>query len=178
MLNAAGDATVLARKPKKSNNNKIVIVFCVLVLVLVVGALTLKSSPVSTDACPESNMYHSRYDVTLSAASKLEYDLEFATTPPQQEMGLSARKCMPERSALIFLFPTDDKFGIWMKQMYFSIDVIWLDKDKKIVSIEKNMLPDSYPKIYYPSSDARYVVELNSGQVDKLGVQIGQELSW
>lgn len=169
---------MLAHKPKKNSNYKVAIIFSILVIGLVAVAFTLKSSPINSDTCPESNMYHSRYGVALTTTSKQKYDLEFATTPAQQELGLSARPCMPQKSAMIFLFPTDDKFGIWMKQMKFTIDVVWLDKDKKVVSIEKNMQPDSYPKVFYPASDARYVIELNSGQADKLNIQSGQELSW
>lgn len=165
---------MLARK------NKILIaVFGVVVAAAVVLGLTQKSLPLfKSDSCPESTMYTARHNVKLFPSGTKKYNLEFATTPSQQEMGLSGRACMPSNSALIFLFPTDDKFGIWMKQMRFAIDVVWLDKDRKVVSVEKNMQPNSYPKVFYPTSDARYVVELNKGDVDSSAVSLGQQLTW
>jgi uncharacterized membrane protein (UPF0127 family) len=121
----------------------------------------------------------SERNVALTGDDDILYNIELAKTPSQQELGLSQRPCMPSNSALLFLYPIDDKFGIWMKDMRFNIDVIWLDKDKSIVTIVKDMKPESYPsKIYYPSKDSRYVIELNAGQVDKLGLKEGQTLRW
>ena len=65
-----------------------------------------------------------------------------------------------------------------MKEMRFPIDVVWLNKDKKIVTIQKNMQPSSYPKIYYPVEDARYVIEFNVGTVSSLDAHVGSSLNW
>lgn len=132
----------------------------------------------SDDSCSDENMYFSKYNVQLNPTVKRRYQLEMARTPSQQEMGLSDRRCMPADGALVFLFPVDDVFGIWMKNMHFSIDVLWLDKDKKVVYIEKNMNPESYPTVYRPKVDARYVIELNAGEADKLGANIDTVLQW
>ena len=131
-----------------------------------------------TNVCPDTNINAQKRNVSFSNATKYKYDIELATTISSQDIGLSSRSCFPLNGALIFLFPVDDKFGIWMKNMNFPIDVVWLDKDKKVVTILKDMQPSSYPKSYYPSSDARFVIELNSGQVDKAKIQEGQTLNW
>lgn len=158
-----------------------------LVLFLVVVAAVLSvlfvekvaRSPRQSDPnCSESSMYLTERNVKLFAKSKYVYDIEFAKTPSQQELGLSYRDCIPKYAAMIFLFPIDDKFGIWMKNMAFAIDVIWLDKDKKVVTIEKDMQPSSYPKIYYPNADIRYVIEMAPGSVADLGVAVGDTMNW
>lgn len=133
---------------------------------------------VDDSTCPASAITASDYNVQLNPAKKLTFDLEFAKTPTQQELGLSRRPCLPENAAVLFMFAEDDKFGIWMKEMKFPIDVVWLDKDKKIVTVEKHMKPESYPKVYYPSTDARYVIELNAGVAEKLGAAPGTTLNW
>ena len=167
--------TALVRK----NKLRIIAGFGLLVALVVV--LTLSNEQFyDTDAgdCSKSNLYAQKHNVSLDSSGKNKLDIEFATTVSQQQVGLSGRPCIPKNGALIFIFPTDDKFGIWMKDMNFSIDVVWLDKDKKIVSLDKNMQPNSYPKVYYPKSDARYAIELNAGQADKIGLTEGQVLNW
>ena len=128
--------------------------------------------------CSADNIFASQKNVQLYPASKERFSVEWATKPPQQEKGLSYRPCFPENGALLFSFPTDDRFGIWMKDMQFPIDVVWLDKDKRVVSVEKNMQPSSYPKVYYPATDVRYVIEFNVGMMNKLGAQTGETFSW
>ena len=130
------------------------------------------------DACPDSTMYTAKNNVFLTGSSVNSYNIEFAKTPSQQEMGLSKRQCLPKYGALVFLFPTDDKFGIWMKDMKFPIDVVWLDKDHKVVDVKKNMQPDTYPEVFYPKNDARYVLELNTGGADNIGASSGTPVQW
>ena len=153
----------------------VLVVFAALVAVYI---LTKPDLEASTSACSPNTMVVSEAGVQLSSASKKTYDLEFARTPPQEELGLSGRPCLPDNGALLFLFPTDDRFSIWMKDMLFPIDVIWLDSGKKIIKIEKNMQPSSYPKTYTPDTPARFVIELNKGATDTLHAQVGSQLNW
>ncbi len=165
----------LARK------NKVTVIVSFGLLVILAVVLTVSNEQmagVDTGGCPESNMYTQEHNVSLTSSSKNTYNLEFANTVPQQEIGLSNRPCFPKNGALIFSFPTDDKFGIWMNNMKFPIDVVWLDKGKKIVTIEKNMRPDSYPKSFYPKDDSRYVIELNAGEAESMGLKENQALNW
>jgi uncharacterized membrane protein (UPF0127 family) len=157
----------------------------ILFLVLVAGVLSVlfveKALPPARQSdpdCSESGMYLTERNIKLFEKSKYVYDIEFAKTASQQELGLSYRDCIPKYAAMIFLFPLDDKFGIWMKNMAFAIDVIWLDKDKKVVTIEEDMQPSSYPKIYYPTADIRYVIEMAPGSVDSMGVAVGDTMNW
>jgi len=156
------------------------LLFCGVAFLIIFLALRLWPSSSTVDSkCGNQNINDSRQDVKLFKSSKKVYRIETATTPSQQERGLSGRPCFPSDGALIFMYPYDDKIGIWMKNMSFAIDVLWLDKDKKIVSIEKDMQPSSYPaKIYKPSSDARYVIEFAIGNIDELGVKVGDSLQW
>ena len=173
----AAAATAWAHK-----RTKLVITFAAAVALLIVYVVFFQKSELlqtrNSNTCSDQNMYIAAYNVQLNPKNKRRYQIEFARTPSQQEMGLSDRPCMPDDGALIFLFPTDDVFGIWMKNMHFAIDVLWLDQNKHVVHIEKNMQPESYPTVYKPSVDARYVVELVAGQADKLGADIGTTLRW
>ncbi len=165
-------------KKKNETWKYLVIVFVGLVTAGVVYGLTRHDLATTSTDCSENNISPSAYDVKLSPSSKKSYNLEYAKTTPQQELGLSDRPCLPDNGALLFLFPTDDKFGIWMKNMNFPIDVVWLDSNKKIVTIQKDMEPSTYPKIFYPDMLSRYVIEFKKGAVDDLKIQVGSALNW
>ena len=53
--------------------------------------------------------------------------------------------------------------------MNFNIDMIWLDSDKRVVSIEEDVSPDTYPDKFCPDTPAKYVLEINSGLSGQLG---------
>lgn len=161
----------------KSSYLKLAAVFCLLTLMALVLLGRILDIGLN-NSCVEPTFYPEIHNVQLSNNSNKLYDIELAKTNAQQTAGLSDRACIPKNAALVFLYPIDDKWGIWAKNMKFSIDVIWLDKDKKIVDITLDLRPDSYPKIYYPASDSRYVVELNSGQANELGLAKTQQLNW
>lgn len=97
-------------------------------------------------------------------------------TPTTRAMGLSGRESLKENDAMLFAFPNVGTWGIWMKDMKFSIDILWLDRDRAIVHIEKNVSPESYPTIFFPKSESLYVIELGAGIVDKIGASVGDKI--
>lgn len=105
------------------------------------------------------------------------YDLEKATTNEAQIKGLSGRSNMPEKTGMLFIFDTPDQQCMWMKDMKISNDMIWLDESKRVIKIEQKVLPESYPKTYCSESPAKYVIELNGGQVEKNQIRIGDTVS-
>ena len=155
------------------------IIAIVLGSVLLVREFDLDMPGLGSNNCADTNMYVTYKNVTLTAQSTRPYRIETAKTVTQQEFGLSDRPCYPQDGALLFMFATDDKFGIWMKNMKFNIDVLWLDSNKKVVHIEQNLTPDSYPTVYYPNNDARYVIEVNAGQASTvLKASVGTQFNW
>lgn len=90
--------------------------------------------------------------------------------------GLSRHPIIGREEGLLFIFPANSRAGIWMKDMNFPIDVLWLDENMKVVSIKENFTPDSYPEVAYPSADSRYVLEVISGFVKTNKILLGDEL--
>ena len=101
------------------------------------------------------------------------FTVELAVTPEEKTQGLSGRESLPEDTVLVFVFEELSKHGIWMPEMMFSIDIIWLDDDKRVVFYEKEVSPETFPEVFIPPAPARYVVEANEGFVDKNGVKEG-----
>ncbi len=94
---------------------------------------------------------------------KVSLKIEVADTPKARERGLSKRLLLPPEQAMLFVFPDDGYYGFWMKDMMIPIDIFWLDSEGRVVSVEKDVLPSSYPTSFYPTSPARYVLETNTG---------------
>lgn len=106
------------------------------------------------------------------------YALEVAVTPEAQEKGLGGRKTMTKDDGMLFLFAGEDKRCFWMKDMHFSLDIIWLNDAKEVVHIEPNVSPGSYPEDFCPNEPARYVIELRAGQARAAGIREGQTLTF
>ncbi len=99
-----------------------------------------------------------------------------ATTNEEIMRGLSGTKALKENQAMLFVFDREDKWGIWMKDMNFSIDIVWINKDRKVSHIREEISPDTYPQIFYPPDMVLYVLELPSGAVERAGIKIGDLL--
>lgn len=87
--------------------------------------------------------------------------------------GLSGVSGLADDQAFLMVYPRDGLWQIWMKEMKFPIDIVWLNSDKKIVYIVKNADPAlGMTKTYTPKEKARYVVELPAGRVEALNIRI------
>jgi hypothetical protein len=109
-------------------------------------------------------------------------NVEVADTDASRQKGLMFRKELPEDRGMLFIFESEDKQFFYMKNMNFSLDVLWLDAGKKIVGIKKNFQPApagvGSSKTIASQRPALYVLEVNSGFCDKYKVQAGEVLSF
>ncbi len=99
-------------------------------------------------------------------------------TPATRERGLSGYTSLPNDQGMLFIFPRTGKIDFWMRDMNFPIDLVWINKDKKIVGVTKNMSPESYPKTFSSPGDVQFVIEVNVGVADTLGLVTGTRLTF
>ena len=95
----------------------------------------------------------------------------------EKTQGLGGRASLGESEGMLFLFKSDGRPGIWMKAMLIPIDIIWADKDGRVVHIEHSISPTTYPKTFSPDTDARYVLEVNAGFSEAHGLRLGDLLN-
>jgi uncharacterized membrane protein (UPF0127 family) len=104
------------------------------------------------------------------------FSMRVARSNSELNQGLSGTESMPENEALLFMFPYSNRWGIWMKDMNYPIDIVWLDENKKVLHIEHDVKPESYPATTYePESPAKYVVELKAGAAKAHRITIGSQ---
>lgn len=104
-------------------------------------------------------------------------ELERLETSQEHLKGLSDRDHLPAGTGMLFAYSASATECMWMKDMRFSIDIVWLSESKFINKIEQNVSPETYPKNFC-QDDTMYVIELNAGDAEQLGLQVGQKLSF
>ena len=85
--------------------------------------------------------------------------------------GLSGREGLADKHAMTFVFDGMGERCFWMKDMRFSIDIAWLDQHKKVVAVEQNVAPETYPQNF--CHQGQYVIEFTSGTIQKYGISRG-----
>ena len=88
------------------------------------------------------------------------------------------REEMADDRGMLFIFPVEAMRGFWMKNTRIPLDIFYFDADLKLVSVSKNARPCKTRRCpNYPSTGpARYVLELNAGKAEELGVKPGDAL--
>lgn len=89
--------------------------------------------------------------------------LDVADDLSERQLGLSGRTNLGDDEGMLFVFDDAGRHGFWMKDMNFSIDILWLDESGVIVDIAESVAPNTYPEIFYPSLEASYVLEVPAG---------------
>jgi uncharacterized membrane protein (UPF0127 family) len=90
-----------------------------------------------------------------------------ATTLLEQERGLSGKEILKEDEGMLFVFQKPSKNYFWMKDMKFSIDIIWIDENFRVIYLEKGVSPESYPLAFGPKENSKYVLEVLAGFSEK-----------
>ena len=144
----------------------------VIVAVSALFVYALLSSALETAKTTRESHKELRHKTGIFVINDETFVVEVAQTEKERIQGLSGRNEMPN-DGMFFIFDKDGRHGIWMKDMQFPIDILWLGSDFAVVDFKENVLPNTYPEIFVPESPVRYVVEIPSGMLHRLGVQKG-----
>lgn len=109
---------------------------------------------------------------------KAKIPVYLADTEEKRIKGLGGLNSIPRDYGMFFIFDNSNSLSIWMKDMFFPIDIIWIDENFNIVHIEKNISPNTYPKIFTAPVKARFILELNSGmsESENYDLKLGEKL--
>ncbi len=170
---------------KKFSEKKIFLTILILVVLLGVAAALQKMFP-SLENSLRSNILDTQtpssvptfsYATTTISTPNGTIVVQIADTTDKQIQGLSDRTSLPQGTGMIFVFDNPGQQYMWMKDMNFPLDMVWLDQNKKITHIATDAAPDSYrknpPEIFYSPTSASYVIELPEGDATRLGLFVG-----
>ena len=114
-------------------------------------------------------------DYGIVCAKNKCFNVELATTQEERARGLMYRDHLAENEGMLFIFPKNSFSSIWMKNTLIPLDVIWMDEQHRIISINKNMQPcgqGDCPSVN-PGIPAQYVLEVNAGTADAINLSAG-----
>jgi uncharacterized membrane protein (UPF0127 family) len=103
----------------------------------------------------------------------VRYSVLLADTLALQIKGLSGHPGLDENEGMLFVFEDSIERSFWMKDMNFSIDIIWIDENFKVVGFVERATPESYPQSFSSLVPVQYVLEVNAGDVAKKGIEVG-----
>jgi len=116
-----------------------------------------------------------KYKTGKVCFGKMCFEVEIARTILEKIKGLSGRKSLGEDKGMLFAFDFQSIYPFSMKNTLIPLDIIWLDKNMRIVDIRKVNKPciSFFCQPIIPRKLAKYVLEINCGLCDKLGIKIG-----
>lgn len=145
----------------------VLMIFVVIMLVRVFQSPTVRLSKIAEGT----------NTVVTAHLRGVKLNLTIADTPTERTLGLSGRHQLGEFEGLLFVFDNDDQPAFWMKDMNFPIDIVWLDRDLRVVAVTRHVTPDSFPQTFSPPVPVRYVLELNAGFTDSYNIDRGDRLT-
>ena len=108
------------------------------------------------------------------------FTVDLALTREEQARGLMFVEEMPTDRGMLFIFPREGMRAFWMKNTRIPLDILYFDSELALVSVVENARPCA-PSGRCPShpsaGPAQYVLELNAGMAQQLGVQRGDVLT-
>ena len=119
-----------------------------------------------------------RIPVTISASSgEVTFQSEIADSPTERNKGLMFREQMGEHEGMIFLFPDEQPRSFWMRNTLIPLDMIFVRADRTILGIVENAEPKTDTSRAVEGS-SQFVLEINGGQSQKLGIAAGQTVTF
>jgi len=95
---------------------------------------------------------------------------EVADQPTQWARGLSNRASLAANRGMLFVFPQSAIHSFWMKEMNFSLDIIWINNNQIVETWPNAPIPSgNQTPGHQPKSLANYVLEVSAGSLDKYG---------
>jgi uncharacterized membrane protein (UPF0127 family) len=80
---------------------------------------------------------------------------------------------------MLFQFSKPGQLWIWMKDMKFPIDIVWIAPNHTVVGIEQDVQPSTYPdKFVNRDRPAQYVLELKANRSKELNINLGTPVSF
>lgn len=95
-----------------------------------------------------------------------EYQVKEAKTPEQRQKGLQNTDALPKDQGMLFYFDTPQHVDMWMKDVSYPLDIVFIDEDQEVIKVESGA-PDD-PTLL-GADDVLYVLEVNVNSGIKKG---------
>jgi uncharacterized membrane protein (UPF0127 family) len=112
------------------------------------------------------------FTLRLGKGSRTTFQVEVVISPEAIIKGLSGRPSLKEGAGMLFVFPNISRQSMWMIEMKFPLDIVWLDENLSVVHITYNTPPcpnaENCPS-YSSVRRVKYAIEMTAGQAETYG---------
>lgn len=89
--------------------------------------------------------------------------------------GLMFRRDLQADRGMLFEFEREEPIQMWMKNTYLPLDMIFVGRDRRVVSVARDTEPLS-ERIVSSGKPAVAVIEVNAGTAARLGIAPGDRV--
>ncbi len=164
-------------KPVNIKRKKIGLAFAVIAIALFIIFMPKKTE---NSTAVNSPVFTKQGELTLTddkGNSIISIDIEIADNDSRREIGLMGRAEMAERQGMLFVFEEEHYESFWMRNTILPLDMVFIDKQGRIITIHKNTKPFS-DENYSSTGLTLFVLEVNAGFTDKYGIKVGDMINW
>ena len=129
----------------------------------------MMATPVMADVCSDS-VVDLRWDGGMS-----RFTVELADDPTERAQGLMFRESMGRYAGMLFAYPHEQSVSFWMQNTLIPLDMLFFDGRGVLQNVQHNARPLD-PSSLFGGDNIQYVLEVNGGTVEKLGIKEGAEM--
>ncbi len=145
------------------------------IIMMVLLALLLMSASVFLGERKESSI------IVVTFPSGIQLEAEVADTPEKLLFGLAFRDTLPSNGGMLYIFEQNGLHRVTTREYRFPIDILWIDESHHVVHMLEYAEPcskDPCPFFGPPPEPARYVIQAESGFIQKAKVAKDDELKY
>jgi uncharacterized membrane protein (UPF0127 family) len=104
-----------------------------------------------------------------------QFDVSVADTDDERAQGLMFVESMGTLEGMLFIFDAPRRVSFWMRNTLIPLDMIFVDKYGVVSNIHSMAQPlDETP--IFGGGRVQYVLEINGGMADRLGLEVGNQM--
>jgi uncharacterized protein len=153
-------------------------------LLLAVVALVAAGSPAPARAQDEGResllelSSFPRSTLTIHSATRPDahvFRIWLADTPARQQQGLMYVRDLPAEEGMLFLDRQSRVWGMWMKNTFIPLDMVFIDARGRVAAIFERTVPQSLQTVSHPKP-VKAVLELRGGEAARRGLRVGDRV--
>ena len=124
---------------------------------------------------PEMKAGNLEHITIKSDDERHEFNVEVMRKSHERARGLMHRDHLDQDAGMLFDFKRQLIARMWMRNTLIPLDMLFIHEDGEIINIRQNTIPHSQ-KILSSTIEVRYVLEINGGLSEKLGIKPGDQV--
>ena len=136
---------------------------------LIAAALVLTSAAQAFAACSNDSV------ALRGDFGSARFAVDVADDAAERAQGLMFVEQMPTMQGMLFVYERPQRVSFWMRNTLIPLDMVFVGPDGVVDSIHSMAQPlDETP--IFGGTDIQYVLEINGGMADRLGLSAGDEM--